>query len=55
MFLAIAGLFFDVCFQVCVVVVIVLGCFCCLSRLFVFFHKRKCSFHISGGGDKVKL
>ena len=28
MFLASVGLFLDVCFQVCVVVVIVLDCFC---------------------------
>ena len=28
MFLAFAGLFVDVCFKVCVVVVIVLACFC---------------------------
>ena len=55
--LAIVGLFVDVCFQVCIVVVIVLGCFCfCfLSCLFVFFYKRKCSFHLNGDGDRVKL
>ena len=35
----------------------VLGCFCfCfLSGLFVFFCKRKCSFHFNGGRDRVKL
>ena len=42
--LAVAGLFVGVCFQFCLVVVIVLGCFwfCFLSRLFVFFYKGGC-------------
>ena len=50
--LAVVGLFVDVCFQVCVVAVIVLGCFCfCfLSRLFVFFIKGSAVFISMGAG-----